>query len=193
MRTVQTAVTTALERARAGEGVPPIIGLAVHIDHPDGDIYAWNGFVPFTWGSNEYLGRGVVGQVTGVKQTDETEVIEVQFSLSGIPSDAADKINDDVSGRTATVYEVILSQALEVISEPIVLAEVNLDRGGYEFQPDGTATYILTGQAGFWFLTGAPGTAWSTEDQNRVYDDGSDTGFDRVPEQATKTLTGWGY
>lgn len=192
MRVIDYRTTFALHRARAGRGVPPIIAKAVHVDHPDGDIYAWNGFVPFTYDGNTYEGRGLVGQITGIRQTDELQVIESTLSLSGIPSDVADKINDDVTGRTATVYRMILSPELEVIGTPMVLAEIELDRSTYDFDPDGTCTYSLIGYTGFYFLSGTPGSSWSTEDQNLVYDDGSDTGFDRVPEQPTKSLP-WGY
>lgn len=191
MLALDCQIKAALDNTAKNRDNPPILAASLEIDHPDCTIYVWNGFTDINFNGVIYKGLAHLGSVTGVKSSDEIEVVEVTLQLSGLPADVLDKINDNVQGRKAYYRKLYLNKNFELIAPPVLIAEIELDRASYELSDDGTALYNLIGYTGFYFLQNAPGAKWSREDQAQLYPD--DTGFDLVPEQAVKSITGWGY
>jgi hypothetical protein len=189
MLDVNPDILASLDCAARGDGPAPIVHVAVDIDHPDGRVRVHNGFEPFTDADeNEWLGMGVLGGVSQVVETSELQVQEATLTLTGLPAFAEDKVNDDVAGRLATVYQVFLRPDRTVIGM-IARAVIRLERSAWAMSEDGAVSLSLIGTTGFWFLTGAPGATWSREDQQQEYP--ADTGFDFIRDQAGKSLS-WG-
>jgi len=155
----------------------PICLLAM-IDHPEGMQRFWTGVGPLEYDGQTWIGLGVLGSVSPVKYTAELVIQELQFSLSGVPSDMVSWLESDVRNRPADVWLAVLDQYGQIVPNPYAIITALLDYQNLQVDDQGNAAITLIARSGFYTLERALDEVHSPEDQKRTY--ASDTGLDLI-------------
>lgn len=155
------------------------IALLAEIDHPDGCGRFWTGIGNLYWRGQTWVGSGALGTVTPVKQTSDLVIQEIQFRMSGISQDIAAKLNGDVRNRSGKVWLAGIGKGNTVISDPMLIADSELDYQAFDASEDGSVSVVITARTGFYTLERAIDEVWSTEDQKLRYP--NDSGLDMIP------------
>lgn len=153
----------------------PRVALA-EIDHPTGAFYGWTGVGDKIWNGVTYTGIGTLGRVTPIQSTNDLAVQDITFELSGVDADALALIEGSVKNGVGRLYLACLDDYENIIADPYLLIDSELDVQDFEAGNDGTCTIKITGHNGFWQLERQLNEVWSTENQKQTYP--NDTGLD---------------
>lgn len=169
------AITRRMRDAIRG-GYP--LALFAEIDHPAGRVRYWTGVGTIVWAGQTWTGTSILGGVNPVKRTAELSIHEVEFSLSGMPSDALTWLAQDVRNRSAQLWLACIDPLGRVVRDPIEVLDALLDYQTLTAAEDGSVTIALIARAGFYTLERALNDVWSPEDQRARYV--TDTGLDDI-------------
>lgn len=154
-------------------------GLFVYLDHPSGAGYFSTGTGLRTWNGQTWTGTGTFGSIRPVKQSSEIAIQDIVFSLSGVDTELAGKLNDNVLGRAGKVWLFCTDPYDQVVADPFQLVESELDFQTLDAGDDLTTTIQITAHAGFHTLDKGLDEAWTPENQRLRFP--LDTGMDMIP------------
>ena len=126
-------------------------------------------------------------RISGIEETSELVISEVQFILSNVPENVLHLASADVRGRRASVWWAGITLDKRVVPDPVMLTDVELDYWSTTAAEDGTHTISLFGLTGFWVLERPSDRSWTPEEQATRYPD--DTGFDKVAGLVDNEIT----
>jgi len=170
----------------------------VKVEHPDGDVYLWDGLgsLDYDFGDGagvvEVKGLGRLGSVQISASDTEVQVSDIVFRLSGVDAEHLAYLDATVKGNLAWVWKAFLGPDYRVrFLEQIV--ECELDQPSFAAEPGGTVTVTIAANGGFYFLETQSRAVWDREEQRNyltslALDPDSDTGFDRMPELKNKQI-----
>ncbi|MCQ4575425.1 MAG: hypothetical protein NOU37_09305 [Candidatus Brocadiales bacterium] len=101
------------------------------------DVKTWS------WGGNDYLGVGDLGGIDSIEEGSELQSSSISMSLSGIPNTyVSEALGQEYQNRLAKVYKGFLDENYQLIADPVLefegeIDEMNLEEGK-------TATIMLT-------------------------------------------------
>lgn len=173
------------DMAQALRGGAPIVLLA-ELDHPSGVGRFWSGVGTLEWNGFSWTGAGILGTVTPIRHSNDLSIQEIVFSLAGVDPDVLAKLDDDVRNRAATVWLACLSDRGNVIPDPFVIVDAEMDFQSNNVDEDGTNFLTITSRSGFYTLDRSMNDVWSAEDQRSRYPD--DSGLDFISGLQNQTL-----
>lgn len=161
-------------------------GLFAAIEHPNGTGYFCTGVGSRPWNGHTWTGSGSLGKITPIKNSSEIAIEDITFSMSGVDAAIVAGMNDNVRNRNGSVWLACFSENDQVIADPILIVDAELDYQVATFQSDGTATVEIIAHAGFYKLDSGVEEAWTPENQKLRYP--TDTGLDMVPAMQKQDL-----
>lgn len=164
-------------------GCMPVV--LVHVEHPDGDGYFWEGVRDLEYDGKTWKGAGLVGAISATRKAAELRLDEVRFTLSALNAEEVSKLSDDVRNRVATIYLAAITPAQRVVAV-YQMDEVLLDYQIDKVSADRNVTVEVVGQSGFWTLERSTDAAYSQEEQALLYPD--DTGLSQIPALRNKDI-----
>lgn len=166
----------------------PVVRRAIlaYIDHPDGEIYAWDGIGDLEYNGNTYQGVGAVGTLTGAQSRSEIRIGEAKMILSNVPHEGVVGLTNEVRGRTAKAWLALMSKDERVIPDPSLIFQMEMDYQTITLDERGMHTITINGVLGFWAMDRASNIAWSREEQIKTYP--TDVGFDLMHELEDKEV-----
>jgi hypothetical protein len=169
--------------------------LLVKIEHPDGDVYLWDGLGVLDYDGHEWQGVSRLGAVQIAPSDTEVQVTDITFTLSGIDEEFVSYLDQTVKGLTAYVWKAFLGPDYRVRFTEL-LAECALDQPTFLPEPNGKQTMRIVCNGGFYFLENQSHAYWSTEDQRNYLtslglDPDSDTGFNLMDSKLKNTQINW--
>lgn len=156
--------------------------LMVRITHEE-IVRVHSGVGIIEWNGEEYLGIGILGSISQIRETAEAQPTPLRFSMSGIPSTLLARALD--AGTFGD--EIIVYVGYKGADGLLVGAPVELWRGTYEFAEiqQGRSNVIEISAQSVFAALGIPhGSRFTEEEQRRR--DSADTFFkfiDEVPKQ----------
>lgn len=148
----------------------------VQMGHPSGTFYGWTGVGPKEWGGNTYTGMGVLGRVSPIQNSSDLSVQDIVFELNGVEQQSIARLSGSVKGYTGTLWLACLDEYENIVADPYLLVESELDVQDFEAAADGTCSIKIMGHNGFWQFERQLNEVWSTENQKTMYP--NDTGLD---------------
>lgn len=153
----------------------PRIGIC-EIGHPTGTFWGWTGIGPKDWNGQALVGFGVLGRVTPLQHSSDLAVQDIVFELNGIDAETIARLEGSVKGYVGKLWLACLDEYENIIPDPYLLVESELDVQDFEAAADGTCSVKITGHNGFWQFERELNEVWSTENQKLLYP--GDTGLD---------------
>ncbi len=160
----------------------------IEIDHPSGTFRAWAGVGVLDWNGYEWTGAGNLISVAPIRATTDLQIQELMFSLSGVSIDVLALLEENVRNRIGQVWLACLDDQGQVIPDPWLMTDCELDYQKFDADDDGTCTVSVIGRAGFYTLDRPLDEVWSPENQKLTYP--LDTGLDLLPALQNKK-TSW--
>lgn len=164
-------------------GATPVI--LVHVEHPDGDGYFWEGVRPLEYNGNTYKGAGLFGSITQTKKAAELRIDEMRLTLNALDPSEVSKLSDDVRNRVVTIDLAALSPDYRVLATyraEEILLDYQIDKVGSDMM----ASIEVVGQSGFWTLERSTDASYSQEEQELEFPD--DTGLSLIPSLRNKDV-----
>jgi len=160
--------------------------LLVKIEHPDGDVYLWDGLGYLDYDGQTWKGIGQLGSVQIAPSDTEVQVTDVVFILSGIDEEFLSYLDQTVKGNQAWVWKAFLGPDYKVRFTELI-AESELDQPTFSIEPTGSVTMRIASNGGFYFLETQSAALWDVEEQRNFLtangvDPDTDTGFDLMSE-----------
>ncbi len=158
----------------------------VKIEHPDGDVYLWDGIGDLDHDGSVWKGVGRLGSVQIAPSNTKVQVTDVTFMLSGVDAEYLSYLDQTVKGLRAWVWKAFLSHDYKVLFQELV-SESELDQPSFSVEPNGQANMRIASNGGFYFLE-PQSSAYSDVEEQRNFltslgeDPDSDTGFDLMSE-----------
>ena len=172
-------------RKALAEGAAP--ALLIHVEHPDGDAYFWEGVGFLEYDGKTWKGAGLIGSITQTRKSAELRIDEVRMVLNALKAEEVAKLSDNVRNRIVTIDLAAMTQSHQVKAVYRV-DEIKLDYQIDKIASDLTAAVEVVGQSGFWTLERSTDAAYSQEDQALEFPD--DTGMSLIPSLRNKD-TAW--
>lgn len=123
----------------------------------------------------EWMGVGLLGNITPVQAVNDISIQEVNFTLRGVtPSDLA-LLAKPVRNRQARTWLAALNLDGTVVRDPFQILACEMDTIDWKVDAQGLATVTVIARSGFYSLDRATNDAWSDEDQQRRFP--GDTGM----------------
>lgn len=169
-------LTASMQKALK-EGVP--VFLVGAIDHPDGMVRAWSGIGDLIWNGETFYGKGDLGGITQVSQSQELEIQDRTIYLRGVNPDQLAFVTSNVRNRIATFWLACVRAGNKIVRDPVLLDEMEMDGQSFPVDERGNAMIKITAFSGLWTLERAQNVAWSPEEAKRAYPE--ETGFDMIP------------
>lgn len=157
------------------------------LDHPLGEVRAWDGVGNFEFDGETYLGVGGLGLISGLSDSTDLQQHEVTCTLNTVPLSALTADDGDIRGADASVYAVLLTEDGTVLASreiftgygDVLKTTVNGDKA--------QLTVTLHGLLADW--SASPRSYYTPSDQQRAF--AGDSGFDYVPNLQDSTVSGW--
>lgn len=164
----------------------------VHMQHPDGPVFLWNGLGILDHDGQEWQGLGRLGSVSIGASDTEVKIDDVIFTLSGIDAEHVSYLDQTVKGCKAWVWKAFMGPDYQVRFTEL-LTDCELDQPSFSAEPNGQSTMRVVANGGFYFLEVQSRAVWDTEEQRNYLislgeDPDSDTGFDMMSELKNLTL-----
>lgn len=179
-RDLDAANITETEAASA----QPVIMVRIDFDTP---VYVHSGFGTITFNSNDYLGVGSLGSISGIEEAEDNTPQPVQLSLSSIPSQyIASALDATTYGDKIILYHGFRGDDGDLVADPEVPWKGYLEYASVEGESE---TVTLHCQHYLTVLNKKKGGRYTDEDLQRDYP--GDLGLQFVHLQNGLSLT-WG-
>ena len=160
--------------------------LLVKIEHPEGDVYLWDGLGILDYDGQEWQGVSRLGAVQIAPSDTEVQVTDVTFTLSGVDEKYISYLDQTVKGNRAWVWKAFLGPDYGVRFVEL-LGDCELDQPTFAIEPNGQATMRIASNGGFYFLERQSSAVWDVEEQRNYLisigiNPDTDTGFDLMSE-----------
>lgn len=162
--------------------------LLLFLDHPDGDVYAWDGIGNLSYGGHTYYGVYGLSEISGVGESTDIQNHDVTITLNAVPLEAIRDSNPNVRNKTATIRAIWMREDRTLLSDTLVLFSGKADYIVSSITED-TAKLQLTLRSPFADFSQAPNRFYTHRDQQRLYP--SDTGLQYMQDMENNTITEW--
>lgn len=151
-----------------------------YVDHPEGELWVWSGIQTLSYGGHDYIGVGRLGGVSGVGGSKKLGVRQVTFIMSGIPTEAAARMNSQVRNRVARAWLAGLKKnAIAINGDPWPIVDGTCDY--QELVPGGNNCAIkLIINEPIWSIEREQNAAFTPQWIKAVHGDAI-TGLDDIP------------
>lgn len=157
-------------------------GFFVWIDHPDGEIFAWDGPRSFKvpaghtgdakFDGRTFTGVGPVGRIEGLGGSKQLRIQVVRLVISGLPDFADRWLNPQIHGAPAKVWEAgFKPDGLRLNGQPYLWMDGEVDYDELQVS-DGQTEIVANIVPAFIELEAPQNPTYNPEMLNRVYGDG---------------------
>jgi len=163
--------------------------ILVFLDFPDDPVYAHNRLGEIVYDGNTYIGVGNMGSISKAQEGLETRPYSVNLTLNGLdPEFVTQVMNTKYQGRVAKVIVVFLDVENQVIGDPVIDTQYQIDVAEGSVTSDtATITIRLQSRLANW----ARATPGRYTDQHQVSRFPDDRGLEFVAEMADIEIN-WG-
>jgi hypothetical protein len=162
------------------------LALLAEIEHPDGTARFWTGIGKLNWNGLVWTGTSTLGSVAPISNTSDLEIQEINFGLAGVDPAVVAALNDNVRNLSGKVWLACLAQGNNVVADPYLIVDSQLDYQSFSAQADGSVAISITARTGFYTLTRALDEAWTSEEQRVLYP--NDSGLDLISSLQNQSL-----
>jgi len=140
-----------------------------------GDLYAWTGTQPISWGGNTFVGVGLLRGFSKITRGDALSFRTMTFELPGLDPQVLADLDASVKGKQAKVWLGALDVNNQVIADPILLPELEQDTLDWSIESGNTVKLVLNCFESLTRLGTPSNRRWSHETQMARF--GGDCGF----------------
>lgn len=183
-------MTRGLTPEQAFASGAPVTNLAVlvELEFDPEPMRLWTGIGNLRWGNRTFAGAGTLLGVGEVEEAAEVRSAVTTLSLSGVPGEVIDAaLHVDWQGKPATIWLALLTQAAELLGEPVQVLAGRMDT--LSWQEGETATISLSVENRLVDLDRPRVRRYTDADQQAEFP--GDKGFEFVASIVEKELT-WG-
>jgi len=163
--------------------------IIVSLDFASGVVRANTSPIDIRIGNDVYIGVGLLGKISAVEETTETQAHNLALELSGIPRELISlALQEKYQGRPCTLGVVYLDRDWRVplgAGKPLFAGRINTMR----IELGATATIRITAEGRFADFDRIRGGRYTNEEQQRRFP--GDRGLEFVPRTVEQDLT-WG-
>ena len=99
------------------------------LEFPSGTLYVHNSIGTYTWGGEDWLGTGDLGEISQIEEGADVSPYKLTLSLSGLdPNVSAAALTEDYYLQPVTVYLGVLDSSDDLIADPTVVWEGAMDQ-----------------------------------------------------------------
>ena len=99
------------------------------LDFPSGTLYLHNSIGTYTWGGNDWLGTGDLGEISQLEEGAEISPYKITLSLSGLDATISGAaLTEDYYLQPVTVYLGVLNANDVLIADPTIVWEGAMDQ-----------------------------------------------------------------
>lgn len=163
--------------------------ILAQFDLPSGSQRLWSGAGTLTYGGNSWTSVGRLGRISGAGETSEIRTNETGYELSGVVDLVALNLflSTPIRGSQARAWIAFLDNAEQVIPDPILIDWSILDTATVIDAEDGASTLSIRGTSAVFDFRKPIGHYVTNEQLQKDYP--GDTGFDRIPGLADRTVS----
>ena len=99
------------------------------LEFPSGTLYLHNSIGTYTWGENDWLGTGDLGEISQLEEGAEISPYKITLSLSGLDATISGAaLTEDYYLQPVTVYLGVLNANDVLIADPTIVWEGAMDQ-----------------------------------------------------------------
>ena len=99
------------------------------LEFPSGTLYLHNSIGTYTWGGNDWLGTGDLGEISQLEEGAEISPYKISLSLSGLDATISGAaLTEDYYLQPVTVYLGVLNANDVLIADPTIVWEGAMDQ-----------------------------------------------------------------
>ena len=99
------------------------------LEFPSGTLYLHNSIGTYTWGGQDWLGTGDLGEISQIEEGADVSPYKITLSLSGLDPDiSAAALTEDYYLQPVTVYLGVLDASDDLIADPTIIWEGAMDQ-----------------------------------------------------------------
>lgn len=118
------------------------------LEFPSGTLYVHNSLGTYTWGGNDWLGTGDLGEISQLQEGAEVSPYKITLSLSGLDSTISGAaLTEDYYLQPVTVYLGALASDDTLIADPTIVWEGAMDQMELSVGAEGGDAIVLTAES----------------------------------------------
>ena len=118
------------------------------LEFPSGTIYLHNSIGTYTWGGNDWLGTGDLGEISQLEEGAEISPYKISLSLSGLDATISGAaLTEDYYLQPVTVYLGVLNANDVLIADPTIVWEGAMDQMELSVGAADGDTIVLTAES----------------------------------------------
>ena len=118
------------------------------LEFPSGTLYLHNSLGTYTWGGNDWLGTGDLGEISQLEEGAEISPYKISLSLSGLDATISGAaLTEDYYLQPVTVYLGVLDANDALIANPTVVWEGAMDQMELSVGAADGDTIVLTAES----------------------------------------------
>ncbi len=118
------------------------------LEFPSGTLYLHNSIGTYTWGGNDWLGTGDLGEISQLEEGAEISPYKISLSLSGLDATISGAaLTEDYYLQPVTVYLGVLNANDVLIADPTIVWEGAMDQMELSVGAAGGDVIVLTAES----------------------------------------------
>ncbi len=118
------------------------------LEFPSGTLYLHNSIGTYTWGGNDWLGTGDLGEISQLEEGAEISPYKISLSLSGLDATISGAaLTEDYYLQPVTVYLGVLNANDVLIADPTIVWEGAMDQMELSVGAAAGDTIVLTAES----------------------------------------------
>lgn len=118
------------------------------LEFPSGTLYLHNSIGTYTWGGNDWLGTGDLGEISQLEEGAEISPYKISLSLSGLDATISGAaLTEDYYLQPVTVYLGVLNANDVLIADPTIVWEGAMDQMELSVGAADGDTIVLTAES----------------------------------------------
>lgn len=118
------------------------------LEFPSGTLYLHNSIGTYTWGGNDWLGTGDLGEISQLEEGAQISPYKISLSLSGLDATISGAaLTEDYYLQPVTVYIGVLNANDALIADPTIVWEGAMDQMELSVGAAGGDTIVLTAES----------------------------------------------
>ena len=99
------------------------------LEFPSGTLYLHNSLGTYTWGGQDWLGAGDLGEISQLEEGAQISPYKISLSLSGLDATISGAaLTEDYYLQPVTVYLGVLNESDTLIADPTIVWEGAMDQ-----------------------------------------------------------------
>jgi hypothetical protein len=118
------------------------------LEFPSGTLYLHNSLGTYTWGGNDWLGTGDLGEISQLEEGAQISPYKISLSLSGLDATISGAaLTEDYYLQPVTVYLGVLDANDALIADPTIVWEGAMDQMELSVGAADGDTIVLTAES----------------------------------------------